>query len=125
MKIKIWFLPFILLLNSAFDSKGQDTCSCNASFEIVVQKIQENYIGYSLQKQSIDKEYQQHIQKYKEIIKTTKEEYCTSIIQQFLQFFKDGHLFVVEYPNYGSEELIIFKQNIQQRKKILLILKSK
>lgn len=112
MSIKngLYLLLFLLYNQSVL---AQTSCNCNSLFNEVLTKIEANYIGYALTKNSIEKEYQAHIQKYDSITKNTKEEDCAKSLQAFLRFFKDGHLFVSEYPNFSQQELATNKSKIK------------
>ncbi len=55
----------LFLLSNPFFAFSQDSCGCATTFEKMIQKIDENYIGYALTKKEVDKGYKKHIQRYR------------------------------------------------------------
>jgi hypothetical protein len=109
----------IILAIFGFNStcvNAQNRCDCGDNFENLLSKINDNYIAYALTKKTIESDYQQQIAKYRELVKTASDENCASVLQSFLSFFKDGHLFVSEIPVYSDEELSKFKESVVRKK---------
>jgi Peptidase family S41 len=117
MKIyfKISALVFcISILCSSFAS-AQKTCDCSQAFQKLVDKVETDYIGYTLTKNEIGEAYRAHVNQYSELTKTTFIASCMTLLQRFLEFFKDGHLFVSEIPEYEAAELVAFKSVVKEK----------
>ncbi|MGD8426947.1 MAG: S41 family peptidase [Balneolaceae bacterium] len=81
------------------------TCDCHRAFEDLVRKMEENYIGYKkLRKSGGLVDYRRTKEKYKRITQALPAVKCTRALQQFLDQFEDGHLFVYEEPEYTLNE---------------------
>lgn len=109
LKTAILGLSVFLFLNA---SAQNDDCSCHQVFEKVVEKLEVNYIAYALMKPEIDKEYMVWKNKYKLLANRTPVQSCSLLLQEFLAFFHDGHLFVSEYPDFSAEDLAKTKSEI-------------
>jgi Peptidase family S41 len=113
--LKASLLGLIILFTTTLHA--QTDCNCSKLFSSTVQKVKENYIGYQLTKDKIGEAYLQHIKKFEHLTANASEDSCTFLLQDFLHFFKDGHLFVTEIPNYSADELQKVKNQLQQKKK--------
>lgn len=96
-------------------TQNQETCTCNETLEKVVKKVEANYVGYALTKKEIETEYVNHLNSHREIAKSTSEENCMQMLQGFLRFFKDEHLFVSEIPSYAEDQLVGFKTTLKEK----------
>lgn len=104
---------FCIFLHSATKAQNYD-CNCSQTFEKMTEKLENNYIAYHLTKLEIEKEYESRKLKYKSLTDRTEAQNCSQVLQDFLAFFKDGHLFVTEYPNFSEEDLARTKYEIKQ-----------
>lgn len=91
-------------------------CSCAADFSKLEEKLEANYVAYHLHRADIDEGYQEHKQRYAKLVQTTRISDCARVLQSFLEFFKDGHLFAAEFPNYAEPELQAFRKQVQTGK---------
>jgi Peptidase family S41 len=109
------FVTFLICSFNSSQSQNttQQNCTCAEALERLIQKIEVNYIGYTLTKREIGIAYEKQIAKYRESVKSEKEESCTQLLQGFLRFFKDEHLFVAEFPAYAGEKLATFKNDLK------------
>ncbi|NCU06332.1 MAG: hypothetical protein GXC73_20450, partial [Chitinophagaceae bacterium] len=99
-------LTLLVALILTFHTKAQNNdCNCEQTFDLVVDKLEANYIAYQLTKPQIEKEYTQQKVRYKKEASKTAPQDCSKLLQGFLSFFKDGHLFVSEYPDFAEEDL--------------------
>ena len=103
-------LCFLISINQLL---AQSNCNCETVFDNLLIKIKENYIGYALTKNEIEKEYINRVDEFVIKTKNTNKESCTAVLQDFLRFFKDGHLFVSEIPKYSAEQLEKFKSEVK------------
>jgi len=93
-----------------------DPCTCVGSFNRMAEKLEANYIAYALTKDKIGPAYQARKQKYQAIAAQTPLPQCSKMMQEFLSFFKDGHLFVSEFPKLTDTTLARHKANIKAQK---------
>lgn len=91
-------------------------CECEQNFDAMITKLEANYIGYHLTKDAITSNYAARKQKYKTLAQATPIAECAKILQEFLQFFEDGHLFVAEYPSFSDVDLQKYKLEITAKK---------
>ncbi|PKP32697.1 MAG: hypothetical protein CVU00_11415 [Bacteroidetes bacterium HGW-Bacteroidetes-17] len=113
---KIIITTIIILIH--FLGLAQDSnCNCNTVFDDLIQKLETNYIGFA-QMENPEKitAYNQRKKEFKDIVSKTQGENCTALLQKFLSYFKDGHLFVYEQPKYSEKELAKFKLEIKENK---------
>ncbi|NJO25556.1 MAG: hypothetical protein HC867_07045 [Bacteroidia bacterium] len=82
-------------------------------YEKLIAKLEANYVGFHLRKTDIEKTYTERKLKYKTIAGNTKPEDCSKLMQEFLSFFGDGHLFVVEYPKFTEADIVKTKEEIK------------
>lgn len=94
----IRLLLFAIVVSVGISGHTQSPCDCTMVLEQLIQKLETNYIGYTLVKDEVDKEYKAHIRVYNDQAKGVSGTSCTPLLQRFLEFFKDGHLFVTEIP---------------------------
>jgi hypothetical protein len=97
------------------NTKAQNyDCNCGQTFDKMIEKLEANYIAYHLTKTEIENEYQTRKSEFKTLANQTEPQNCTKLLQDFLSFFKDGHLFVSEYPNFSEEDLSKTKSEIKE-----------
>lgn len=96
-------------------TKAQNTdCNCKDVFNMMIEKLETNYIAYHLTKDKINKDYQNRKAEFEVLSSQTKGQNCTRLLQAFLSFFKDGHLFVSEYPKFAEADLAKVKSHIKE-----------
>lgn len=109
-------LVICALASTLAPAQTSTTCECEQNFDAMITKLEANYIGYHLTKDAIASNYAARKQKYKAIVNVTPITECAKILQEFLQFFKDGHLFVSEYPKFPDADLQKYKLEITAKK---------
>ncbi|WP_336513958.1 S41 family peptidase [Pollutibacter soli] len=92
----------------------ENVCNCSKNFERLIGKLETNYIAYQLIKNEIEKNYESHKFRFKTLAAETNDNNCTKLLQEFLSFFHDGHLFVSEYPDFPAADLEKTKAEIKQ-----------
>lgn len=103
------------LLLAPFISRAQNyDCNCGQTFDRMIEKLETNYIAYQLTRSEIEKEYEARKSEYKLLANKIETHNCTKLLQRFLTFFKDGHLFVSEYPNFSEEDSKKVKAEIKE-----------
>ncbi len=112
-KLYPFFAAWFFVFGNGF---GQEACDCQEVFEQVVLKIEENYIAYHLKKENIQQDYEALISQYEKESSKTSNEGCTKLIQSFLRFFEDGHLFVSQFPKLEEEQIAKHKEKLQHIK---------
>lgn len=107
-------ITIILSLISYLSFAQNTKCDCGVAYEDLVKKLEENYIGLAqLTELKQDKDYQQRKSTYKQKAVSINSDDCTQFLQDFLSYFKDGHLFVFENPKYSENEKDIIKKRIK------------
>lgn len=114
MKI-ILTLFFLLGIGSCLIAQN-DPCTCSESFQRMQEKLEANYIAYALTKDKIAPAYTARKLKYNQLAAKTPLSQCTRLMQEFLGFFKDGHLFVSEFPKLPDSTLARHKTWIKAQK---------
>lgn len=106
MKGKL-FILIHLACWSAFSPllSAQTPCDCQSAYRSLLEKIEEDYIGFALQRKELEERYGLWKEEFNEKIEHTGEESCVSVLQDFLRFFEDGHLFALELPKPPAEEI--------------------
>lgn len=80
-------------------------CSCLKDFNYLVEKTEANYIGYHIKISKKNRtEYETLTSKLRKMAEITTEENCIFVLREWLSFFKDYHLFVVENPQFSDAE---------------------
>lgn len=110
MKAKIKTVVLVLIVFcflSIFIKKAQaQTCSCSEMVEGLVSKTESNYAGY------IHKVKEKDSSKYVKLKADIRKEAsntsftdCYDLLDRFVSYFKDGHLFVFESPKSLSHAM--------------------
>lgn len=113
--MKSFLITTLLFIQSLTYSQALE-CECPQIYERLVQSLESNYIGLAfIKKQGKADTYFRWKSQYAGKANQTTLENCTALLQDFLRNFEDGHLFVMESPAYGPEELELFKTRVRQR----------
>lgn len=107
-------LTTLTLLLSAFSSANAQTCNCSEEFIYVKNKIEKNYVGFKdkvnpKNKAAYDRHTRLALEQSKSI---TKPAYCLSLMNNWLAFFKDGHIQI------GRDRISNDKEKIALQKRI-------
>ena len=111
--IKIAMAGFSVFFSLSTKAQNYD-CNCGQTFDKLIEKLEANYIGYHLRKAEIENEYEARKSQFKLLAGQTQPQNCTKLLQQFLSFFKDGHLFVAEYPKFSEKDIAETKTKIKE-----------
>jgi len=81
-------------------------CNCSLVYDDLIEKLEQNYIGLAqLRVDNQASEYKKRKTEYREKASSASSSDCTKILQQFLSYFQDGHLFAFELPKYSESEI--------------------
>jgi hypothetical protein len=86
-------------------STADPDCKCETIFKSLVSKVESNYVGFSLD--SFAKRaarYQSFEEALRKRAHTTSSENCVFVLQDFVRFFEDGHMFINETPKLTDED---------------------
>lgn len=113
MKIPLATSLVMLSFTICFNSYAQ-SCNCNQEFIQVVNKIEKSYAGFNDKVNSKTKaSYDQHTKSALDQSKrVSKPAYCLSLINNWLTFFKDGHLQI------GRDRISKDKEKVALQKRI-------
>jgi hypothetical protein len=91
-------------------------CNCGELFKALTQKLEANYIAFHLTKKDIEATYIQRKSTFQGRADTTQVQDCAQLLQDFLAYFRDGHLFVVEFPKFSATDMAETKQYLSGKK---------
>lgn len=113
--MRILFIALISFIIS-YTSLAQDAkCDCKIVYDDLIEKLEENYIGLAqLRAAGKHTEYEKRKEVFKKKVANIESENCTKVLQQFLSYFEDGHLYVTEFPTYSEAETAWFKREIKR-----------
>ncbi|RYU93897.1 S41 family peptidase [Emticicia agri] len=112
---QLLYVSGILLANTLYAQV--DSCSCAANYNDLVSKTEENYIAYHQKvkgKPAEEKKYENFKQKLQKQSLITETTACIEVLENYVKYFKDGHLFVAEYPKYNEQQLKHFKSQLKE-----------
>jgi hypothetical protein len=111
-------LVLLILLAPTLSMAQTDRCDCPAIFEEAIDKLEANYIALA-QMQGTEREttYQERVAAFRQKVEDVHCLDCTAFLQEFLEFFDDGHLFVIERPSYTEEDLMAFREKMLGNRK--------
>ena len=94
--------------------------NCSETFVHLTQKVSENYIALKeMEEAGNTSGYEAHLKKYSDIVKGKEGSECTMTLTDFINWFDDGHLFVLERPEYtDTEKAIIRERSLKSVKEI-------
>lgn len=106
------YLSILLLLICSFNTVKAQTnqtnssCVCLDVFNRAVSKIESNYAAYHLEiRGKRDAEYRRFVKEMKQKARRASTVDCIFVLQDFVRFFRDGHLFVQEDPKLTDEDV--------------------
>jgi len=81
-------------------------CNCGAIFNNLVSKIEANYVGYHLAiRGKRTAEYQSYTEALTKRAQSTSPDQCIFVLQDFVKFFRDGHMFINESPKLDEDDI--------------------
>ena len=94
MSIQAFILGFLLVSTRVFAQPKENACPCSLLLRETVQKVSRIYAGFDDKVTSQTKPaYNQLVdQLQKQAVNATSERNCYEIIQQYTDWFKDGHV---------------------------------
>ncbi len=122
MKIFFYLLLF-LFTNSAFAQ--QQNCNCSQALESLIAKVEKEYPGFA-EKTKDTLMYNNLKVTLKNEIGTVSNENCLSVLQKYVAYFKDRHIWLLpnQQPQIAVKEINteseIFKIDIKKFKKDIL-----
>ena len=122
MKIFFYLLLF-LFTNSAFAQ--QKNCNCSQALESLIAKVEKEYPGFA-EKTKDTLMYNNLKVTLKNEIGTVSNENCLSVLQKYVAYFKDRHIWLLpnQQPQIAVKEINteseIFKIDIKKFKKDIL-----
>jgi len=85
----------------ALDTK----CNCDVVFNSLISKVEDNYVGYHLAvRGKRDAEYKRYAEEFRQRALNSSPENCVFVLQDFVRFFRDGHMFINESPRLSDED---------------------
>lgn len=94
---------FVLFLTAP--ALSQD-CKCVEDFDRMVEKVKANYIGYRIK---ITDRNRADFEKYTAALRkkalNASDDDCVFVLDDWLKYFKDHHLFILENPEFSESEL--------------------
>jgi len=110
-------------INVSAESSGENNVrgkqstkiDCQEVFSEVVQKMEANYLGYKKMELTNELDTYNNLKiQISSHLKNIETEQCAENINKFTDYFKDGHLSVIEYPNHDASILKTHKEKIKQ-----------
>ncbi len=98
-------LALALLLSNTATHAAETGCDCRAELDAVVKAVETNYVGYHLGVRGMrDREYERLVRALRARAARSSPDDCIGVLQDFVGFFRDGHLFVGEWPEIDAAE---------------------
>ncbi len=98
-------------------SARQAACDCEVVFQQMTEKLEANYIGLKhFQQRGKGAEYEQRKKDFTTKSSTITGEQCAAFLQGFLDYFEDGHLYVIERPKFEEAKIATIKAKIEQER---------
>ena len=119
-KLPVWLCSLLLVpclaTGQDVNSKKQRSgCSCSALFAGLVHKLEADYVGYKVAIKGKDEtQYSKHKQRLSERAERASLNECILVLQDFVRFFRDGHLFVSENPELSDEDVARLTSSAEQ-----------
>src|SRR5215216_1844051 len=87
-------------------AKVAEDCNCPIIFDNLVSKVEADYVGYHVGvRGKRDAEYRRYTDALRKRAQRTPTDKCIFILQEFVRFFRDGHMFVNESPQLTDEDV--------------------
>jgi len=118
-----YFLSSVIVLLFSCPSSGQEVdkrspkCDCEVAFQDMITKLERNYIGLEqLQIAGKEEDYTHRKIEYTGKAAQVLPENCALFLDEFLSYFKDGHLHVVARPAFSESEVLRYKKQIKNNR---------
>ena len=107
----------MLMMNQVAFSQNDD-CDCKVTFDHMIEKLEANYIGLKhFEAKGKGPEYESRKKEFSAKSSGIKGPDCAAFLQDFLDYFEDGHLYVIERPQYEGEKLDSVHRKIETKRK--------
>ncbi len=123
MKTKAYtLLSFVFIvccspLSGQQSEKKTSACDCKEAFNDLVDKLENNYIGLKQMQISGENEgYTDRKLKFRQKSVDVIPANCTEFLNDFLDYFHDGHLFAFERPNHSESDLLEYEKRVKDAK---------
>ncbi len=105
--LSIWILTVVSPAQSQTPpAKIAEECNCHIMFDNLVSKVESNYVGYHVGvRGKRDTEYRHYTKALRNRAQRTPANKCIFLLQEFVRFFRDGHMFVNEAPQLTDESV--------------------
>ncbi len=101
----VYLINTVLLFTGSPVFAWQQPSSCSGVYAAMIEKLEANYIGlHHYQDMGKGTDYDQLKKEYEGLTKDIVLSGCTEVLQEFLNFFEDGHLFVTEFPDFSQNQ---------------------
>lgn len=121
MRLTGYILSSVIVLLVICPLRGQEAdksfrdCDCAVAFHDMVTKLEHNYIGLKqLQINGKGEEYHHRKEAFAKKAVDVPPRDCAPFLDEFLCYFNDGHLHVIERPAYRATELEAFKNELKK-----------
>lgn len=107
------FITTVFLLNVQ-TSSAQD-CNCSDLLQKLINNVQSNYAGY-IHNVKENKDSSSYVELKKRTLKaaaTTSFSDCYKVLTAYTDYFKDGHLFVIEFPRNSQQQSDSLRQLVK------------
>ena len=108
---KTLILLFISINTFVF---GQN-CDCGNEFSYIKNYMENNYVGFKDKVNAKNKTaYAAFVETLKTKLKDAASNQCLTVISEYLDYFKDGHVYIETQPNLDSAALKNFAKQTEQ-----------
>ena len=105
-----WIYSIILFLTVTTSAQAQ-TCNCLKELDSVTAYIQRNYAGFEDKLKGRSLAYRQHTNRYRNMARNMQQEVaCVSLIDNWLGFFKDHHMYLIYTADTATAKLQQYRQ---------------
>lgn len=96
---------------------ARQACDCEVVFQQMTEKLEANYIGLRhFQDRGKGPEYEQRKSEFAVKSGAIAAKECAAFLQDFLDYFEDGHLYVLERPRFEEAEMAAIQAEISQER---------
>ncbi|MGE3466161.1 MAG: S41 family peptidase [Pyrinomonadaceae bacterium] len=91
---------------NSVENKDEAHCSCLGLLSETISRIEADYIGYHIETKgkTVD-EYRRYKSQFQKLAGQTPLDKCVPLLQDFIRFFRDGHLFIGQNPKLTDEQV--------------------
>ena len=80
-------------------------CSCLADFDSLTSKLEADYVAFrmAVQGRPAEREYHRLVARLRPEAERANDEQCVTTLRRLTDWFRDGHLFITEYPTISGD----------------------